>query len=428
MENNIRLINEKYLFFGMIMIFFPIYISSAFQFESDFYTLGIMAVFAVQTLILLYIFRAGIFDFKENKRLYIILVLFIASQIWVLLTTNGDNMLRELTNIIAIALNGIIIIGARRYGITEKQVYSFMTWFVQFCIATCIYNIVINYNIIVNVIVGLNEEYVQISSFLPNRNTFGFLMVCAVYAIFLLMDIEYRKWHLFALILFLFNLILTMSRTSIIAAVLLFIVEIVYLIISKEHTVKEICKRIFISIGGLKKHLVFVLSSVILFLVSFGSIRYNGTVGNSLKSQIVRSNSSGRIELWQEGISVWQERPLFGVGRFESISFLEEAGSNLNQFHNAYIEVLASHGIFGLCLYFALFLWIFIKIIKCDLKSNIKVTIVAFYICIAFQALLETRIRFACGLVDTFTIFFIVLIPLLLIRSQSIEDSAQSEK
>lgn len=421
-------LKESFLFLGMIIIFLPIYISSAFQFEGSFYTFGIMTVFAVQTLILLYIFRTGIFDFKENKKLYILLLLFVASQIWVLLTADGDNMLRELTNIIAIALNGTIIIGARHYGITEKQTYSFMTWFTQFSIAACLYNIVVNYSIIVNVIVGLNEEYVQIASFLPNRNTFGFLMVCAVYAVFLLMDIEYRKWHLFALILFLFNLILTMSRTSIIAVALLFIVELVYLIVSKEYTFKKICKIVLMSIGGLKKHLVFVLSSAILFLVSFCSIRYNGNVINSLKSQIVRTNSSGRTELWQEGISVWQERPLFGVGRFESISFLEEAGSHLTQFHNAYIEALASHGIFGLCLYFFLFLWIFIKVIKCGLKTNIKVTIVAFYICIAFQALLETRIRFSCGLVDTFTMFFIVLIPLLLIRSHPVENSKQSEK
>ena len=54
------------------------------------------------------------------------------------------------------------------------------------------------------------------------------------------------------------------------------------------------------------------------------------------------------------------------------------------------------------------------RILKSTLNNNIKVVLISFYLSIAFQSLLETRIRFACGLVDTFTIFFIVLIPLLL--------------
>lgn len=419
MLNEQKIVNEKYLFYGLITIFLPIYITSSFQLESMIYTAGIMLVYLFQTAILLYMFKDGMLRFGENKKACIILLLFIISQLVVLVFSHNNSFYKELVNILVFAVNGFIIIGACHYKLTLSQAQKFMRWFVQFSIAACIYNFFINYGIIVKVILGLNNKYVQISSFLPNRNTFGFLLVCAIYALLFIMNLHYEKWHLFAFILFVFNLILTMSRTSIIATAIIIICEIVYMCISKDITIKMVLEKIFSSMQLVRKHGVIIFTLCILFIISFAGILYQGNFrGDSFQSQILRtgdiSNASGRFGLWEMAVSIWKENPIFGVGRFQAVSVLEQAGSSLNQFHNAYIEALVSYGVFGLCLMLTLFIWIIVRILKSTLNNNIKVVLISFYLSIAFQSLLETRIRFACGLVDTFTIFFIVLIPLLL--------------
>lgn len=429
MLNEQKILNEKFLFYGLITIFLPIYITSSFQLESMIYTVGIMLVYLFQTVLLIYMFKDGILQFGRYKKAYIILFLFIITQLVVLVFSRNNSFYRELVNIIVFAINGSIIIGASHYKLTLNQAKNFMQYFVQFSIAACIYNLFINYSIIVKVILGLNNKYVQISSFLPNRNTFGFLLVCAIYALLFIMNFHYEKWHLFAFILFIFNLMLTMSRTSILATAIIIICEIVYMCFSKKITMKKFFGKIFSSMQLLKEHGVIISTLCALFIISFAGILYQGNFhGDSFQSQILRtgdiSNASGRFGLWEMALSIWKENPIFGVGRFQAVSALEQSGSSLNQFHSAYIEALVSHGVLGLCLILVLFIWIIIRILKSTLNNNIKVVLISFYLSIAFQSLLETRVRFACGLVDTFTIFFIVLIPLLLANAY-IEDGKQ---
>ncbi len=69
----------------------------------------------------------------------------------------------------------------------------------------------------------------------------------------------------------------------------------------------------------------------------------------------MESSASGRIELIESGLEVWEKNPLFGagVGQMEVVSGTGEYA------HNNYVEVLADYGIVGFFLYYVPWVFLF---------------------------------------------------------------------
>ena len=124
--------------------------------------------------------------------------------------------------------------------------------------------------------------------------------------------------------------------------------------------------------------------------------------------------TSGRTKVWANGIEIWQNNPLIGVGRFQAINInMTIYNSNLNQFHNIYIETLVSYGIVGL-VGLAYIIIREMKEVKNSLIDKISkklmIISIAVFLVISF---FETTCRFAIGYVDTLNMIFYFTIPLI---------------
>ncbi|MCQ4635290.1 O-antigen ligase family protein [Anaerovorax odorimutans] len=435
---NRKQINETLLFIAMVLILLPIVGVSFFGIPGYVYTIEIGVAYLVQTCILIYTFNEGLWRVRENLLAKTVLAVFILSQIYICLLGLKNSVspnVKEIINIFTLSINGYIIILANNYSLNETKLLSFMRNFVDIAIIACIYNIMLHFGDILSVLSGTNKEYLQIDSFFTNRNLFGAFLVFSIIALLIAKDIQQLNRDNWVLCLFVFNLLLTMSRSAIGTFIIVVTVKYIYEIVSKEYTIKETVTKCSIElkymIGGIAS--VFfkrIFAGILILILLVASISSERIVSDksdkSLGENLIRAEDigsvAGRTVIWKEGLKIWNTHRILGVGRFGAIERLHNSREDckkFTQFHNAYIEVLASHGILGLMIYLFLFLWILRKIYRSRMPIKQKGIFYAMYISMGIQSLFETRIRFSMGFVDTFSMFFLVVIPILYINNYS---------
>ncbi|WKA53974.1 O-antigen ligase family protein [Planococcus shixiaomingii] len=70
-------------------------------------------------------------------------------------------------------------------------------------------------------------------------------------------------------------------------------------------------------------------------------------------------NGSGRLDLWNNGLTLFADNPLFGIGIYNYRSYSNAIFNTDHYMHNTFLEVLTESGIFGFCLYLTIFLLVF---------------------------------------------------------------------
>jgi len=196
---------------------------------------------------------------------------------------------------------------------------------IGFVVFACLLNMVNNIEQIMSLSADVKAYELAFSSFFDNRNTFGYyLFISSAAFIYLLSQKRYRKpgW----LILFgfiLFNLVLTLSRTSILAT-------LVFLIV-------------FTAVGfGLRPFLKVI--AVLVF--TLGALLAVPSVRDFVVSNVVREDSglSGRDEVYRESVNIWLESSVFvGAGFNESQDKLESK-TGYTSTHNTYLALLIRGG------------------------------------------------------------------------------------
>src|SRR5699024_3063333 len=110
--------------------------------------------------------------------------------------------------------------------LSPKNVRLVLKVIVLLGIISCIYNIVINWSEMLKIFTITNSYQVRFQSFFDNRNQFGSFMFTSIFAQIMLfyLDKEKNKRKLFrflaCLILFILNLLLTLSRGAILVSAL----------------------------------------------------------------------------------------------------------------------------------------------------------------------------------------------------------------
>ncbi len=165
-----------------------------------------------------------------------------------------------------------------------------------------------------------------------------------------------RKWvHLLPGLICLFSSVGTGSRASILA----FCVGIILLVFFRSKGIWKVITPIII-IGLL------FLGYKLLELPVFGSL--HSRLASFL--QVFKSGGSTdgstsiRIDMVKWGFEQFKQTPIFGIGFSAGSTVMSKHGCDLGLFHNTYIEMLVGGGIVGFCLYFFMFIYPFVKLIK----------------------------------------------------------------
>lgn len=238
----------------------------------------------------------------------------------------------------------------------KRQVHGLIDSYIFVIIIVCVYGLIQNFTGF-----GLDNKFVyqsatgvikeKVFSFLENPNNLGAFLVIGFFPIFMLMlqekKIGKKLLYLFINIIMLINVILTISRNSLIA------IAIGIIVISIFYSWKAI-----IALGGL---------SVLFMMIPQVSTR--------LKSVFLASSNADRISLWKVALKMIKDHPILGVGNGNYISlydsyvkkYPELRYSNFVHFpsHNSYLKVASELGLVGIS--------VFVFILICSLKKIIHV-------------------------------------------------------
>lgn len=173
--------------------------------------------------------------------------------------------------------------------------------------------------------------------------------VLSIFSIFALDNI-YRKKSFFSLlqlVLFVFCLMLTKSRSSILITILGFFI---YFSLKSSVNIKKILETIFIIIIGL---FAIKMSLKNEFLYSLYGDRIESLLKVTSDINSTDDSTLGRIRLIKKSIEIFKLHPLIGVGIGNfSLYNVGTGGVNGYYAHNNYLELLADLGIIGFLLYY----------------------------------------------------------------------------
>ena len=397
-----------YLFFCIIINLIPVILLGVLEIPSKIYTILVIVAYAIQTLTMCFVVKEKI---KEtSKKTIIILLLFFIVQIIAQLISYfrwNHFEIQDVANIFSVTINLFIYLFlCSKFEITKEDLLSFMKKMVILGLIACIYNIIVNWESIINI---LNLEYsysVSISSFFPNRNTYGmFLLIMIISTLYILIN-KRSKGYIALLIVFLINLIWTMSRNAMLGTGIL---VILFILFNGKDILNKMNKKQKIIVITILSITIFI-GIILLFTIP--------EIWNTINKLFIRTDLSdptaGRMQVWINGISIFKNNPVIGIGRFQAIHLNNTVyQSSLDQFHNIYIETLVSYGIIGLIGLG----YLIVRNIKHIKNSKIdKVTkrlMQSSMIVFLVISFFESTCRFSIGYVDTINMIYFFTIPLI---------------
>ncbi|MFH7818869.1 O-antigen ligase family protein [Neobacillus thermocopriae] len=304
---------------------------------------------------------------------------------------------QDYINIIAKSLNYFIFFGLiLSIKIKKMQFKYFLRYFIYFSIIACIYNLISNFGDITNIGNITSGYEVTLKSFFVNKNQFGaFLFVSIIAFYYFLSGKKIKMLDVLILLLFIINLILTMSRGAILATIIFFI--FFYL----QHL----------------KHIKLIAPIIIFLSITSLVILSSDRIITFIKNNIIRVDAgvTGRTEIWDMGMNIYvQNNFLNGVGYFTGLDLAKGQGFQFEEFHSLYIDTLVSGGIIELFFIFILLGYIFIHCItKCPEIGYKKIYLASFFGILAL-GIFESISFFTLGYVGTLFTVFYISIPLLL--------------
>lgn len=269
-----------------------------------------------------------------------------------------------------------------------------------FAVFACILSLAMNASYIANDLLFISNSYeAALSSFFSNRNSFGFFLVVALASTFLcLLNSRGRRKRLLyvaTIILFIASLILTMSRTAMIAFV------------------------IFIAIFSVIKYGIKGIAGLLLGLALAIMTTYAVLGQTFVESNIIRAEAgtTGRDILQEYGIDYYKSRNvIMGSGvSIPSHDLTEEYG--YSSFHSSYITILTEGGLVLAAAHIALLATVVKNIYyirKYD--KNIYALLLSLLIAFLVYDFMETNILFRFEANSMLITTVLVIAPLYLVN------------
>lgn len=278
---------------------------------------------------------------------------------------------------------------------SEKQMDDFLRGMLQLTALMIIINILLNASDFSSVLTVSSSYQLDFSSAFANRNQFAFFLFLSMVAHALYL--HGRRLRVINVVLFagqIGSLLLTMSRTSLIAVIIFAAVFAIF---------------------HLKQRPKYLLSFSGLGIIAVVLAEYLGLI-DTLRNNLVRPSSglSGRDDLWGLGFKIWTDHNiLFGVGGFNGIDMAQKLGMSTAEFHSFLIETLVGGGLVELLMLIAIVFIAWSRLARSTLDSYRRHVLFSAGIAIAVYSLAESASLFSIGLVGTIFTVFVITLPIL---------------
>lgn len=391
----------KKLYLIIIIMFFPIFISSKLLGNFGYQTI----LYAISYSVCIIIFMS----IKKKKQVIISktdLILFIGYLIILSITVSFSIFSNKFFQYYDIINSIIKLINFYAFYILAKSLicdYEEILYFFKYIVITGLITIIlavlIDYRIILAIPNTSNTNLINIMGVFSNRNQFGSFLLFAIISNSIISETNLKfKYSLFIdLFLFIF-IILTFSRGALLAALVF------------KFTL------IFLKKGSLKFYLSF-------FIIVISVIGFSIGLFNKFFDSLIRVDGfdSGRFELWMYAFDIIKKNPLIGVGYYTGIEMANMSGMVHTQFHNMFLDLLVSGGILELIFICILFFKIIYKLIYFNNKSKFsKIYLVSFFV-FFIRAMIESLSVLGLGYSDTIYTILYITIPTILIYNKNKE-------
>lgn len=406
MKKEVNILNC--LFICILINIIPTAALKTLQVPENIYTLLNGTAFIIQTGIMIFALKER--AYKISRESMTVLMLIIGTQMLTQVINYirwGAIIMNDMVHIASVIINVYFFVLCTKYfEIEKKDLIQFMKKIVILGVIASLYNVLMNITSMLN-ISNLTSSYgVSFSSFFPNRNQFGIFLIIAVASNLYLIKESNKKRYGAIQVFFIINLILTMSRASMLGLAVLYFVKF-YMEYNSNNW--KISKNKFIMLMTI--YIIVVVAIIFLLL--------EGTIIEMLDNLFFRTDNlqsgSGRFAVWSNGIQIATKYNfLTGAGRFKAVELNNiEYNSPLEYFHSLYIETFATYGVIGVILLIVLLNKIFEKIKKSDKDEGIKVIMYASMITFLIISIFETTTRFSIGYADTISMIYFVTVPLI---------------
>lgn len=217
----------------------------------------------------------------------------------------------------------------------------------------------INFNFMGNNIISygvlIDRNAPRLIGTFSDPNIFAFAN--SLFLFFYLFRLNSRK-NALGLFFIVLTLILTLSRGAIIAVFIGLIIS--FLLSSKKSKIKTIFITPIIFIVFNK--LIFQIFNIDIFSTLL--LRFN---------EVSTDAGSGRFTIWGNGLTLFSENPIFGIGIYNFRSYSVTYFGIDHYMHNTFLEVIVESGLIGTTLYLIFLITIILslfKIIKISSKIN----------------------------------------------------------
>lgn len=396
------------IFICFVLNIIPIALLGVFKISNGLYTLLYALFYCIQSFLLF--FKNWKHIRYIPKKNFLILVLFLLNNIMALIYSYfkfGAVDYNEYLFIISSTINILLfILSLEKVTVSNNELIVFLKKICFIGLFAAILNILLNYKSIINLRFINNSYSVSFSSFFPNRNQFGLFMLIEIIALSLLSAYNYKKKYFIYFVIFGLNLILTMSRNSILGLAVYISMCIYYKFL--KYKIKMSRNKLLLFAG-------ICIFTIYIGIKVAGSEKIIGMINTMFIRIDTLETGSGRFSVWKHGINIANKYNfLFGVGRYKALELNKLLfNDNLEYFHSLYIEKYATNGLIGLLILFYLIKYVWKKVSNCsNLKYKIilKSTLISFYVFSVF----ETTTRFSIGYADSVFLIFFFTIPILI--------------
>lgn len=336
---------------------------------------------------------------KTISKSIILVILLLFSLLVTILLENSITISSMISYIFSLLFIFMVYCFGNKFEINQKQFLIFLNSIIFVMLYAAVYSFVFCQNQFLHVFSISGAYGNELSSFFVSSHEYGMYLVYAITSCLICLHFKRSGTrsekipYILAIMFFLTNLLLTFSRTSILAA---FILLFVYILFSGNSNLKFLC-------------VIIIILALIVFLTS-------STISDFVYKIILKENNlAGRGTLTGLAIQYFNEgtilEKLFGHGIADSRTFFETITGH-GSIHNGYLQVLVYY---GLCVFLSMVLFLIsqcyscIKIIRKDrYMGSILLGILMSAIAMMFT---NTSILFHSSIDSYFLTIFAVVIP-----------------